>query len=72
VYITFLNPNVFDLDLPEDGQSKNNLSHHMGAVANRPDGLIHYDKLKKWVYIELTSLKEEKIDKFHFCKFDKI
>ena len=44
---------------------------HIGAVAKRPDGLIYSDKLKKLVYIELTSPWEENMKKSRFRKFDK-
>ena len=44
---------------------------HIGAVAKRPDGLMYSDKLKKLVYIELTSPWEENMKTSHFRKFDK-
>ena len=62
----------FDLDVPEDGQMKNQpFPAHIGAVAKRPDGLVYSDKLKKLVYIELTSPWEENMTKSHFNKFEK-
>ena len=62
----------FDLDVPEDGQTKNQpFPAHIGAVAKRPDGLIYSDKLKKLVYIELTAPWEENMKKSNFRKFEK-
>ena len=62
----------FDLGVPEVGQMKNQpFPAHIAAVAKRPDGLMYSDKLKKLVYIELTSPWEENMKKWHFTKFDK-
>ena len=62
----------FDLEMPEDGQMKSQpFPTHIAAVGKRPDGLMYSDKLKKLVYIELTSPWEENMKKWHFIKFDK-
>ena len=62
----------FDLDVPEDGQKKNQpFPIHIAEIAKRPDGLVFSDKLKTLIYIELTSPWEENMGKSHFRKFEK-
>ena len=60
---------VLQFDLNFDGQTKNKpFPAHIAASGRRPDGLIFSDKLKKVVWIELTSPWEENLTKSYTCK----
>ena len=62
----------FDLDVPEDNQSKHQpFPPHIASFSRRPDGLVFSDKLKTLIYIELTAPWEENIKKSHDAKFEK-
>jgi len=62
----------FDLDVPEDNQSKHQpFPPHIASFAKRPDGLVFSDKLKTLIYIELTAPWEENMRKAHNNKFEK-
>ena len=50
-----------------DGQVKNSpFPPHIAASKYRPDGVIWSDKLKKVLWIELTSPWEENLNEWHF------
>ena len=60
---------VLQFDLNFDGQTKTKpCPAHIAASGRRPDGLIFSDKLKKVVWIELTSPWEENLTKSYTCK----
>ena len=60
---------MLQFDLNFDGQTKNKpFPAHIAASGRRPDGLIFSDKLKKVVWIELTSPWEENLTKSYTCK----
>ena len=57
----------FDLNFVEQTKTKPSPAH-IAASDQRPDGLIFSDKLKKVVWIELTSPWEENLTKSYTCK----
>ena len=50
------------------GRPKKTFPAHIAASSRRPDGLIFSDKLKKVVWVELTSPWEENLTKAYTCK----
>lgn len=62
----------FDVCVKNDGQTKNAaFPPHIAASKCRPDGVIWSDKLKKVLWIELTSPWEENMNDWHFKKLRK-
>ena len=62
----------FDVCVKKDGQVKNSpFPPHIAASKCRPDGVIWSDKLKKVLWIELTSPWEENMNDWHFKKLRK-
>jgi hypothetical protein len=62
----------FDVCVKKDGQTKNApFPPHIAASKCRPDGVIWSDKLKKVLWIELTSPWEENLNDWHFKKLRK-
>jgi hypothetical protein len=62
----------FDVCVAADGQTKNSpFPPHIAASKYRPDGVMWSNKLKKVVWIELTSPWEENMSIWHMRKHDK-
>ena len=60
---------LFDLDYEPDGQAKNQaFPAHIATSSRRPDALMFSNKLKKVVWIELTSPWEENLTKSYAYK----
>ena len=61
-----------DVCVEKYGQVKNSpFPPHIAASKYRPDGVIWSDKLKKVLWIELTSAWEENLNEWHFKKHRK-